>query len=790
MSIADTWNNQEITQEQYTDCLKSISAAGEKDAFIVSGNTVKVATLGQWLFNKIKGLLGFEDRTNIVRVNYEIFKLLSYGEKHHYNDALTVQPLIEQVNSTLSSRQVDDAISKIFTSCKAHNYQEIETEINSYCNQHKQELGPSFWSRLIEKKEKQEVTLKPDSLTDNNSRVASIATVVVQQPASLSIEKKETQEVTPKPDSLTDNNSRVASIATVVVQQPASLSIEKKETQEVTPKPDSLTDNNSQITSVATVGVQQPASLSDDEETEDAVAEVTPPLLADVAKKPVVAVNPKDFLASLDREMTKWPTDESVMPIDICYELITQEPLPEKKDASILERWLMKSLRMAQGFSKETLETAKQRFDSLEKDIGFNNAFLVCARAYQLSLFLSDKGSEEEMFESQLAKSYFIKKLVTMIHENPEKASSIKIDDLTFEDKEIPAQFLETIELQARVKKIQKDELEAKNWRFKVITGIALAALVGIPALIFASQYFSGPSLAPSTQLAVQESTPRYTLEIPPVAPSQIFTTVNNELAERKVSLVTAYDEGIREYASYVIPNQRDYAAKHHYNYVEYKGNLAHDDGVARAPYWSKIVALKDMLDKTQEGEWLVWLDASAIFTNTNKDFDEIIDNIIGLYGAGKELIVTTDPHVPINNAVFIVKNSPWTKQWIEKVWSRKDLAKGGDGSCWSWGLPICHYEQQAMTELWQRDPDVEAHTAVIPNKIMNAFYRYSHYDKYRDMELQYDTDAEESKWQAGDFICKVTGMDKDRRLMIIQHVSKNCIDKACERKIFHPDET
>lgn len=73
----------------------------------------------------------------------------------------------------------------------------------------------------------------------------------------------------------------------------------------------------------------------------------------------------------------------------------------------------------------------------------------------------------------------------------------------------------------------------------------------------------------------------------------------------------------------------------------------------------------------------------------------------------------------------------------------------------------------------------------VIPNKEMNSFYRYSHYDKYRKMQLNYDTDPEASKWSPGDFICKVTGMDKDRRLAIVKHVVANCIETPCERLQF-----
>lgn len=269
---------------------------------------------------------------------------------------------------------------------------------------------------------------------------------------------------------------------------------------------------------------------------------------------------------------------------------------------------------------------------------------------------------------------------------------------------------------------------------------------------------------------------------IPIVDQSQIQSeNIFRTPGESSLTLITAYDDGIKDYAQHVIPNQRAFAKKHKYDYIEYHGNLALDNGHLRAPYWSKIVALDDQLKKTKEGEWIVWLDASALFTNTEKNFKEIIER----YGSDKDIIVTTDPQVPINNAVFLIRNSPWTKKWIKQVWKKSDLAMGGKGRCWSGDKPICHYEQQAMTEIWENDSEVRKHTALIPNKLMNSFYRYSHYDSYRQMELRYDGDPESSKWSSGDFICKVTGMDRDRRLAIIEYVAQNCIDKDCKRKFF-----
>ncbi len=262
--------------------------------------------------------------------------------------------------------------------------------------------------------------------------------------------------------------------------------------------------------------------------------------------------------------------------------------------------------------------------------------------------------------------------------------------------------------------------------------------------------------------------------KIPSIDSSQISNEERSfEDRKRKITVVTAYDNGIKKYADLVGPNQRNFAEKNKYGYVRYEGNLSKN----RAPYWSKIVAIWDQLQKTKEGEWIAWMDASAVVTNTDKNFDQIIEK----YGEGKDVILTTDPQVPINNAVFLVKNSDWSKDWIQKVWSRSDLSVGGEGNCGDLNFPHCHYEQQSMTELWEGGwNNIQSRTAIIPNKSMNSFSRYSHWDEYRDMQLYYGNDAKESKWAPKDFICKVTGMDKDRRYKLLKYFVGNCVDKDC----------
>lgn len=347
-------------------------------------------------------------------------------------------------------------------------------------------------------------------------------------------------------------------------------------------------------------------------------------------------------------------------------------------------------------------------------------------------------------------------------------------------------------DLQTGVEKIHKKEY--RQGVFHLLKGSLHAAILVIVARqLFSSSQSShflrrssrNSSYAPSIP-SYAPSIPSYNFferslgPIPEVAPVEEYNYCEGE--KNPITIVTAYNDSIKDYAEPILENQRAYAEKHKYCYAIYKGDLAHDNGLFRAPYWSKIVAIWDQWKKAQPGKWIVWMDASAIVTNTDKTFREIIQEH---GGDGKDVILTEDAMpqygIPINNAVFAFKKNDWTNNWIQRIWSRSDLSIGGEGNCGSRHYPHCHYEQEAMTNLWQKDVNVNDHTSLIPNRKMNSFYRFSHYDQKRDMNLNYDGDNKPKfHWAPGDFICKVTGMEGRLRTPMTRFILDKCIDEPC----------
>ncbi len=145
-------DHHQLTKSEYVNTLNQLSNAALDDPLIVTDKALAVTNKVQWVLNKIKGFFGFEDRTEIVRVNYELLKLLRYGKKKHFHDDINVQQTVQVLSKKLELRpQIDKAVKDCFTLLNTHNTAAVDENIKTYYNQHGNELRPSFWSRITSK---------------------------------------------------------------------------------------------------------------------------------------------------------------------------------------------------------------------------------------------------------------------------------------------------------------------------------------------------------------------------------------------------------------------------------------------------------------------------------------------------------------------------------------------------------------------------------------------------------------------------------------------------------------
>jgi hypothetical protein len=115
---------------------------------------------------------------------------------------------------------------------------------------------------------------------------------------------------------------------------------------------------------------------------------------------------------------------------------------------------------------------------------------------------------------------------------------------------------------------------------------------------------------------------------------------------------------------------------------------------------WLKITALQAAMAATPIGTpevtHFIWLDADLLFMN----FHFRLTDLIARY-PDKELLTSMN-HGGINTGVMVLRNNEWAREFLNRVWSREDLA---DHKYW---------EQEAIKQLLESDPSIAAKTKLV----------------------------------------------------------------------------
>jgi len=126
------------------------------------------------------------------------------------------------------------------------------------------------------------------------------------------------------------------------------------------------------------------------------------------------------------------------------------------------------------------------------------------------------------------------------------------------------------------------------------------------------------------------------------------------------VSLATKEIEDM----SIAILNKEYYCKKHNYTFVNFNERLS-----KRHAPWDKIQCILKVLNWF---DYVIWMDADAVFNNTNICFENIINEHLD-----KDLLICKDPcydtnapHCMINTGIMIFKNIPLMFQLLNDVWN------------------------------------------------------------------------------------------------------------------------
>lgn len=152
-----------------------------------------------------------------------------------------------------------------------------------------------------------------------------------------------------------------------------------------------------------------------------------------------------------------------------------------------------------------------------------------------------------------------------------------------------------------------------------------------------------------------------------------IYYTLNKN---NKIALTTMYTDNIKSYSEISTKNKEWYAKKYNIDLFVTKNRLSE-----RHPAWDKIKCVLNVMKN--DYDYIIWMDADAIFLNDKIDFNTIIN----MY-PDKNFIVCNDPFSSIekldvsidynilsnlriiNTGIFIIKNNNEMRELLEKSWN------------------------------------------------------------------------------------------------------------------------
>lgn len=201
------------------------------------------------------------------------------------------------------------------------------------------------------------------------------------------------------------------------------------------------------------------------------------------------------------------------------------------------------------------------------------------------------------------------------------------------------------------------------------------------------------------------------------------------------------------------------------------------------APYWNKVAILKEWLEQSSSGkeEWYVLADDDMPITNMNINPYEAIDLL--REGNDASLIVARDvvqwkkgevrDH-SVNTGVLIVRRDQNSKEFIEKLWAKRNDAAFDSSHCRTLGTcktqDVLH-EQEAFARVLAEDPSLLNRVVKVVNYrnryqgreiALNTFRRHGCFirvqDGWRDKPFSYK-DPADGAWQEGDWMGQTAGV-------------------------------
>tara|TARA_Y100001970_G_C14236481_1_gene862128 strand:- start:674 stop:1393 length:720 start_codon:yes stop_codon:yes gene_type:complete len=137
-----------------------------------------------------------------------------------------------------------------------------------------------------------------------------------------------------------------------------------------------------------------------------------------------------------------------------------------------------------------------------------------------------------------------------------------------------------------------------------------------------------------------------------------------------KIAIVTLGDENVYDWNKISFPNKLKYCNIHGYDFITRDRLLDQ-----RPAGWSKIVLILEYLNKY---DYIFWSDTDSLVVDPERKLEDLIDK-------SKDIIFcmtgVKGSYWTLSSGQFFVKNTDWSRKFLETVYNQTFLVNSGDGS-------------------------------------------------------------------------------------------------------------
>lgn len=197
-----------------------------------------------------------------------------------------------------------------------------------------------------------------------------------------------------------------------------------------------------------------------------------------------------------------------------------------------------------------------------------------------------------------------------------------------------------------------------------------------------------------------------------------------------KISVCQFYTENI-SYGRFAEAINKKYCEEKGYNYFCEKDTTKIRGALeGRAPTWYKPKLVAEVIDNYNP-DYILFLDIDAIVSDSNQKIEDFIDDAYNLIFAED-----VGNHSVANAGVFILKNTEWSRRFLQEWWDSADKYTGKDSrdlKIQEQNLEELGYfknalwhDQTCFTILYESNQEVRKHTKIITSRSLN----YLEYNK------------------------------------------------------------